>query len=784
MREVLTVIKGNYRKNKAAYISIAILMLIVSMVLTAVLSILLNTARRDKQAIESVGFGHIVAAVRYDKSAGDYGKLCEELVEKIEECPEVEKVDRIPCLFMELTDLNGKSGNSTVLIYDYQSEYVSYPMYDEMDENIEKPVLNPSEISVPVSFQSLYNCSIGDNITLTYFEKEYTFRIVSFLEDPYMGSSMMGIKTLLLCEEDMNRIMEEAEYKEPMYTLSIFREEDSELTDVEFDGMLNKETSYASYSWITFSGSQMYTYMTMQTDIFGSILIGFAIMLVIATIIVLNNNISNSIEQDYVNLGVLKAVGMPNDRLKLSILLGYVAAGLLGAIIGIPVAIPIIDIVNDLIRPSIGLYVENRPEMLLSGLILLAIFLVLVAFIQIKLRKISHITPVSAIYGGRADIYFSSLFKLPITRKFQGVSLAYRNLVSGKKQYIGAVLVTAILVLFMTMISDMCLWFGGDGEKLAEMFTPVLYDVRIWTENEDIGREIDGLLDEYAITDQYEYYNQYVMVQDTQMWCGISTDPEQYHNVYEGRTCTYENEILITEVVAENYGLAVGDAIEVGFSGESAEYIVSGIYQCPNDSGKNISMSYEGFRRLVDGMGYRYYVYQLEDKAQAKEIVELINETYSEEQAEAFDATEMDDSMKNILNAINGIAVIIYVVAGIFVIITVVLVCGKIFAKEKQDYGIYKSMGFTSVALRRQFAIRFAIVAFIGSIAGIGLTVAFSGDIIGALFMAFGITNYDLDLHLTALIVPVVFMTAVFCVVAYLVSGRMKKVTPRVLITE
>lgn len=37
MREIITVIKGNFRKNKGSYISITLLMLVVSLAITAVL---------------------------------------------------------------------------------------------------------------------------------------------------------------------------------------------------------------------------------------------------------------------------------------------------------------------------------------------------------------------------------------------------------------------------------------------------------------------------------------------------------------------------------------------------------------------------------------------------------------------------------------------------------------------------------------------------------------------------------------------------------------------------
>ena len=79
MREILTVIKGNFRKNKGSYISVALLMLVVSLALTAVFSIMVNTNERDTKAMKEVGFGHILAAVDYQadmQNYDDYEKFC------------------------------------------------------------------------------------------------------------------------------------------------------------------------------------------------------------------------------------------------------------------------------------------------------------------------------------------------------------------------------------------------------------------------------------------------------------------------------------------------------------------------------------------------------------------------------------------------------------------------------------------------------------------------------------------------------------------------------------
>lgn len=103
MREIFTVIKGNFRKNKASYISIAVLMFLVSISLTGVFSIAENTGKRDEQAMEDTGYGHILAAMKYqgaEQTYEEYEDFCNEIASDMTELQEVDRVDTIKCIFL------------------------------------------------------------------------------------------------------------------------------------------------------------------------------------------------------------------------------------------------------------------------------------------------------------------------------------------------------------------------------------------------------------------------------------------------------------------------------------------------------------------------------------------------------------------------------------------------------------------------------------------------------------------------------------------------------------
>ena len=62
--EILTLLKANIRHKKGAFISVFLLMIIISMSLTAILSIRSNSINSVENAYDNAGSGDIVAILK------------------------------------------------------------------------------------------------------------------------------------------------------------------------------------------------------------------------------------------------------------------------------------------------------------------------------------------------------------------------------------------------------------------------------------------------------------------------------------------------------------------------------------------------------------------------------------------------------------------------------------------------------------------------------------------------------------------------------------------------
>ena len=112
------------------------------------------------------------------------------------------------------------------------------------------------------------------------------------------------------------------------------------------------------------------------------------------------------------------------------------------------------------------------------------------------------------------------------------------------------------------------------------------------------------------------------------------------------------------------------------------------------------------------------------------------------------------------------------------------MVCSNAFTRERTDLGVLKALGFTSRRLRAQFALRFFIISVIGGAVGAAAGSLFSVSLLDLVFSTFGITKVYPDSTPLTYITAAAFVIICVTVFAYIVSGKIRKVETRELVTE
>lgn len=792
MREILTIAGANIRKGKASFISIFLLMVIVSMTLNCVLTVNINAKKRNTQALDEAGFGDLYIAVP-DANVTSSGSTIQALKKKIQDSGLCKQVKTVPYVGIHCDDISGHAQNNDYFVQDYDAAAYNFKIYQGEGTGLyeERPVLNDGEICVPIALMSLYDVSIGDTISLTANGQKYSYTVAWFFEDPFMGGSVIGIKTLLVNAQDMQVLMRlgsDASVKNAAAgtIFDITKADDSEHSMLKYAQELNKQTGVSNYAMISMSKAQALIYEMLLVNIFSGILAVFIILLLTIAMIVMGHSISSSIELEYVDYGILKAMGITSKKLRGTVILQYMSAAAAGSLVGIPLAIPVVKLINKMICPVVGLFVADTLAVLPYLAVMAAVLLALILYILIKTRRIVKITPVRALAGGREAVYFSNQLQAPIYRKGMHFWLAFRQFTAGIRQYIGMILIAMLLVFFLTMMSDTTTWIGKDGENLLRLFSCVDGDISIQYSQDENRAQVEKRIEELAgIVHQFSGYTMYLDLNNVQMICYIIDTPECYNSVTSGRACLYDNEVLITEFVAKDLGIAVGDTVTVSASGQSAAFMVSGIYQCANDMGNNFAMNSDGYARLSGtAMESDSVVYKLNKSDMTEQVIETLKNEFGGSGINVQDAMDGFGAMESIVTALKGITVLVYAIAAVFIVIIVYMLCVKIFAKEQIDYGIYKAIGITSRLLRLEFALRFLLAAALGSILGMLMNLALSGLCMKMLFSFIGISQVENVFYPGTFLAAALFLSGLFTLCAYWMSGKIARVHTRILISE
>lgn len=782
--EILTLLKANIRHKKGSFFSIILLMITISMSLTTILSININVKTGIKDAAKQVNAGNLNVYISEQK-------LTDKLFNDVKNNKTVKDAVAYPAIYTSKITIGSSVYTNSCFVQKLRPEYriLNKSLNGYADET---PKLQNGEIYIPQGLCTSMKCTVGDTISLEVNNKSCKLKIKGIVVEPVNGSSFMGWKQLFISDQDFDKIYSDAKAKETgelssiFRVLKIFKADNSALSDSQFRRQLNLNTKIIDNAAGSITKAQSIYFTSIFLDVIGSILLVFISFLMAAVLVVMGHSISTGIEMDYVSLGVLKSQGFSKNKIRLIFILQYILAEIIGMVLGIAFSFFLVYPLSDVLQPITAIPAPKHVSVVSVSLaVLFAVLAISAMFITFLTGKIGRISPVRAISGGRREIYFDSRLKAPVSKRALLPSLALRQFTSNKRQYTGLILIVSILVFFMMTI----MIIGNSmNSKNALRSMGVLYselELKLTEKVDDnIIEDIEKTIkNETPIHEKHYLSKKYMSLNGETLYSIIYKNPETLApSVLKGRAPLYGNEIMVTEIVSDELGLKMGDKVTVSHGNKSAEYIISGCFQYMNEAGMCFAMSFDGTKKLGISMPDSAS-YNIGNPSKSEKLVQMLNKKYSGILT-ATDVTEENEGDDIYSFAVNTMKVVIYAFSVIFSLVVVHMVCSKAFLRDKTDIGIYKAMGFTSGNLRLQFAVRFLIIAAIGSAFGTVFSMLFSGKLINIMLKNIGISSFAVELTAGTFLVPIALICGCFFVFAYLVSRKIKSVSVRELVVE
>ena len=615
----------------------------------------------------------------------------------------------------------------------FQSIEDSSINFFDKDDNVITTV-NKGEVYICGRCMEKSNLSVGEEITIDLGDTKFNVKIAGKAKDAFLGSDFMGMTRF---------IFNKAEY-EKIYN-TIYKISDAETSSekngfeifyIDIDNPSEMDKILGNASSITFNGGRDTLKLTYVMDmIIAFIVLVLSIGLVIVALLVLKFTITFTVNDEYREIGVMKAIGLKNSGIRNLYIIKYLSLAIIGSVIGFFLSIPFGEM---LIKSSTeNMVLGNSVGKSVNAIGAIFVVFITVLFAYIYTGKVKKASPVDAIrYGQTGERYKTkTIYKMKNSHLRINLYMAINDILSAPKKYITMiisffvclVLVLSIVITTDTMksknlISTFCTesdvyFIPGNAEvdDLAEATSKEGFEENF--EKYEQFFEDHGMPGKMSIELQFNinviFNGETYSIRSQQ---GLHTNAEDYV-YYEGIAPVKENEIAITDVVSKKIGAKIGDKLLIDDGTEKREVIVTAYYQSLNNIGEiirfteNFPMNFNNFN------GTGWFQYDFTDNPSEEEIQNRI-----EKMKELLDSDEVLDGAGMVADNIGVVPTmeaVQYLLLGITIIVVILvtlLMELSFVTNEKSQIALLKAIGFKNIHIIKLHMYRFLIASLISEI--------------------------------------------------------------------
>ncbi|GGN91850.1 ABC transporter permease [Saccharibacillus kuerlensis] len=258
------------------------------------------------------------------------------------------------------------------------------------------------------------------------------------------------------------------------------------------------------------------------------------------------------------------------------------------------------------------------------------------------------------------------------------------------------------------------------------------------------------------------------------------------YEVLTGRNPRTSDEVALGLNAAQFAGRTIGDLVDLYIRGEKRTFTITGIYQSVANMSNSarLVMNMPSDSGVQTNLTERTAFVSLQDSADAEEVAKEWNTAYPGALSAASQASLIDavfgEAVRSLLLPLGMMGILFLTVTCLIVY----SVCRIQVRKNSRTYGIYKSIGLSSLRIRRSVTLGIIFVsaagATVGAIGGIYLLPL----LLNRVLSNYGLQELPLAVSLPGTVAAVLFSTAASAAGCWLSSRIVAKTSPRILTVE
>ncbi|MDW7657125.1 MAG: ABC transporter permease [Bacillota bacterium] len=773
---------ANLKKRKSYSVVICMLAFLAGLILTVTLSTALNLFKAYDNAYTTILGPHLM----YWLPEANYTP---ELKDWFASQPGVKAVSTKQERFVVGAELQHED---TVLRSNVVLHLLVYDPQDTMrlvDVKYDpKTELTQGDIYLPYIYKTGNGLAVGDTVDYVFGSQSMTYTVAGFVEEPLFGAELHGIKLLFLSEADMAALEQTGgenvvRNQQIRVRLTNYSESAVQAIVKDFNLEVNENTGSA-YTYGTFANG----HLTLP-KISLVVMIAFVFILCTITITILRYAILATIEADFTDIGILKALGFTPYMVQSAIIGQYASLAIFSGALSLLAAYFITPVVGNVVLASSGLYYSVQLSAPIGATTLAVLLIVITVFSAITARRAKRISPVQAIAQGVASVYFSSRVNVKLEKigivPFN-LRMALKQILTKSKRYVLLLVVSALLSYTLVFLLGLVQLFNS--EKSLNMLGGALSDIRVTAADRQTTADVVSQIQKDYPTDWVAFQKTtQLVVEGNKTTVRVMDDFESSGELYStsGRHPLHVNEVSLSELLAKGMQKGVGDQLVIkGINGKEYLFLITGLFQTIDDGGTYIRMPESAIMTINPEFQLNIAYVKLISHDNLDRMIEEMRHRYIGYEELANERKFTNDKLITIQDVFSQISWFVFALSVVIISFITLLIVKITVYSETRELGIFKALGFSSGRLRLQLALRFLIITLFGGVIGVAAESLFGSKLFSLLMKGFGLSSIMMDFSLRYAVIAVTTITAIAMISAMISSRNIKRVSAYTLIKE
>lgn len=579
----------NLRKYKKQYVSFSVMLIVAAFIFNIAFVLYSQSSDAYDKQFKKLNTADVNILIPLSQDDNN-------LINEINNLKDVVSTERQEGLYSKAT-VHDFSGT------DFEMNTVFYNITDNRDINllnVSNSVNNSEDaIYIPEYVSKLGGFSIGEKINYSIGKKKYTFSIdgtVSEMEYGNYGTNLIGAylsnKTYkkLISKHRSDLVAEYSIKLNNNANLDTAKKRISSLVaDKKIVLITMKDRKTTKQARCMVSNLLIVIFITIATTIFliNLFLSGF--------------RIRNHIENELINMGILKAMGYTSSNIIISEIIPYMFTVSLSSIFGTLISYAVLPSIADFLATQSGfnfMPVFDWPAMVISAS---AMLIVTGASTYLCARRIRRLEPIDAIKGINRKRIPKNRFPLATSKFNVNLSLVLKQISASLGQNILLCILTFGIMTLLAFSGTLLYNINYKSDNFLRTISDEMPSAIFTVNTENDFRLLKTTLEnDDNIQEVLRYTTVSLNYTNGAITSFVSEDFSRVNNniVYKGKAPVKSDEIAIGSAISKQY--KIGSKIKITGDNKSSYYTVTGYIQSINNQGIVCELTDAGYNRISD----------------------------------------------------------------------------------------------------------------------------------------------------------------------------------------